>query len=214
MTPIKDYPKLKSPYIRTDINGKHVCTPEIEPGYEWLFDPGVCAVDKLHGTNICVHIQGGHIEAIDNRDTRVIQSCFLPTKGNGSKFLIGVLNACDKGWLSEDGSHYGELIGPTINDNIHQAPTYLFVPFDHLRKKYHWHSWVQNKYPKDFNSISEWFKTLPSLFTQRVLGKEVMAEGLVFYHPDGRKCKLRRDMFDWYDGKGHKEKLLRNENGL
>jgi hypothetical protein len=34
--------------------------------------------------------------------------------------------------------------------------------------------------------------------TEKVFKKQVLAEGLVFCHPDGRMAKLRRDMFDWY----------------
>jgi hypothetical protein len=200
MKEIIDYPKLHSPFVKEN----HKVIDKLEEGFEWLYEPGVCAVDKLHGTNLCVTIEGGHIETIDNRTTRVCKSCFIPIKGNANKFLIGVLNACNRGWLTEDGTHYGELIGPDINGNIHGTSDYLFVPFSHLHRKYHWHSWVQNKYPKNFQSISDWFKELPSLFSKNVFGKEVLAEGLVFYHPNGRKCKLRRDMFDWYDGDNHK----------
>lgn len=199
--PIIDFPKLKSPFIRHE--GK--VTPEFEPGYEWLYDRGVCAVDKLHGTNICVHVSDGELDAIDNRDTRIIQNGTITLKGNGLKFLTGVINAAQR-WKLEDGHHYGELIGPDINSNLHGASDYLFVPFNYLRNKCHWHSWVQNKYPKDFNSISEWFKELPSLFSKRIYGKDVLAEGLVFYHPDGRMCKLRRDMYEWYSGEKHKQK--------
>lgn len=206
MNQVKDFPKLKSPFIRaTNEKGDWCVTDKIEPGYEWIFEKGVRAVDKLHGTNICVNIQGGVLETIDNRTSRVITSCNIPIKGNSSKFLIGVMNACDRGWLTEDGVYYGELIGPDINKNLHKTDQYLFVPFNYLSEKYHWHSWIQNKYPKDFNSISEWFKELPSLFSERIFKEKVLAEGLVFYHPDGRMAKLRRDMFDWFKGERHKE---------
>ena len=29
------------------------------------------------------------------------------------------------------------------------------------------------------------------------------AEGIIFYSPEGRMAKLRRDMFDWYQGRRH-----------
>lgn len=207
MIPIVDYPKLHSPFVRVETPGRRasIVIDQIAEGFEWFYDRGVVAVDKLHGTNICVNIAGGLIESIDNRDTRIIQSCFLKTNGIGCKLLMGVLNAGNRGWLPKDGKVYGELVGPDINQNIHKSDNYLFVPFDYLRSKCHWHSWVQNKYPKNFQAISDWFKELPSLFSDRVFGQKVMAEGLVFYHPDGRRCKLRRDMFDWFTGKGHKE---------
>lgn len=203
--PIIDFPKIKSPFIRkNNEKGDYVVTSEIEPGYEWIFDKGVTAVDKLHGTNICVNISDKHLDSIDNRSTRVMQNGTIPTKGNVTKFIVGVMNACNR-WSIEDGKYYGELIGPDINGNLHSTPEYLFVPFNYLRSKCHWHSWVQNKYPKDFNSISEWFKELPSLLSKRLFDKNVLAEGLIFYHADGRMAKLRRDMFDWYKGERHKE---------
>ena len=38
--------------------------------------------------------------------------------------------------------------------------------------------------------------------------EDIKAEGLVFYHPDGKRmAKLRRDMFDWYKGDRHKSDL-------
>ncbi len=203
MQPVINFPKIQCPFKRINVGKRYIITDEIEPGYEWVFEPGVRAIDKLHGTNVCVNIQGGVLESIDNRTNRVIQSCNIPINGNGCNFMIGVMNSCNRHWLYEDGRHYGEMIGPDINKNIHAADSYYFVPFRYLGEKCHWHSWIQNKYPKDFNSISEWFKELPSLFSERIFKKTVLAEGLVFYGPNGKMAKLRRDMFEWYDGEEH-----------
>jgi RNA ligase len=212
--PIADFPKLYSPFHR-DLRDndpkkkKSRLTSEIEPGFEWIFEQGVRAVDKLHGTNICVTFSQGHVVSIDNRKNRILDDPIqirLTHSKDASRMLAGVMNGLERGFiLNASGRVYGELIGPTYNDNIHLAPCPIFVPFDYLKEHCHWHSWLDNKYPKTFESISDWFKDLPSLFTKQKFGKEVMAEGLVFYHPDGRMAKLRRDMFDWYKGKGHKE---------
>ena len=62
------------------------------------------------------------------------------------------------------------------------------------------------KYPKTFESMSEWFKELMPLYALRTNGKDEVCpfvEGIVFTHPDGRMAKLRRDMFDWYEGRRH-----------
>jgi hypothetical protein len=32
-------------------------------------------------------------------------------------------------------------------------------------------------------------------------------EGIVFTHPDGRMAKIRKDMFEWFKGKRHKEDI-------
>jgi hypothetical protein len=206
---IRDFPKIKSPFKRVhNAKGHYVVTPEIEEGCEWIFEDNVRAVDKLHGTNICVHFRNGHVVAIDNRSTRIMQEpiAILGKKhGQRTRFLLGLLHSAEREWLDPfvDGPVYGELIAPDINTNLHEVPYPLFVPFSYLYDKCHWKSWIKNKYPKDFESISNWFKELTSLFTERVFKRQLLAEGLVFCHPDGRMAKLRRDMFDWYEGPRH-----------
>ena len=39
----------------------------------------------------------------------------------------------------------------------------------------------------------------------RQKGITQFAEGVVFYSQEGRMAKLRRDMFDWFKGRSHKE---------
>lgn len=199
--PVKDYPKLQCPYVRVKTpDNRYLVTTEVNEGYEWVFGDGVRAVDKLDGTNVCVHVRGGEVVAVDNRSTR---KDILRVKGNkwGAAALEGVAGAMSRKWIWENGDHYGELIGPIINGNHHGLDRHLFVPFDYLWEKCHWISWVTNKYPKTYDSISLWFQhDLISLFNKRIKLPQVMAEGVIFYHPDGRRAKLRRDMFEWYDG--------------
>lgn len=203
MNEIIDFPKIKSPFIRETISGRYIVTPKIEPGYEWVFeDSGVKAVDKLHGTNICVFLDNGVVKSIDNRITRILENPYIHARmdKNAARAVMGVLNALKKNWIPNiDGRIYGELIAPDINGNIHGVNSPYFVPFDYLNKKCHWTSWVRNDYPKTFESISEWFKELPSLFCKR-MNLDGNAEGLIFLHPDGRRAKLRKDMFQWYKG--------------
>jgi len=164
---IIDYPKIKCPFVRKKINGRYLVTPEIEEGYEWVFkDPGVKAVDKLHGTNICVIVEGGVVQAIDNRTTRVVSSPRISTTIDVhiSRMIQGVIKSIEKGYIKVDGRIYGELIGPKINGNIHVVSGPIFVPFYYLESKCHWRSWIKNQYKKDFDTISEWFKELTSLY--------------------------------------------------
>ena len=198
-----DYPKIKSPFVRKMINGKYLATPEVEEGYLWVFeDEGVFAVDKLHGTNLCVIFEDGILQSIDNRATRIIPDpCISANMNtNESRMVEGVINAISKKWIDNNftGRIYGELVGPTVNGNLHNLTQHYFVPFDYLYNHCHWKTWVANKYPKTFDSIKEWFKELPSLFTKRMTKEFDLAEGLVFYHQDGqRKAKLRIDFFDY-----------------
>lgn len=201
---IKDFPKLYSPFVRQTINNNYIVTPNIDEDYSWVFGDGVRAVDKLNGTNICLRIEKGNISRLFNRTTEKFILNVNQTRWEGAA-MEGIANAIQRGWLSrKDGDCYGELIGEIFNDNPHKIQGHLFVPFDYLRSKCHWHSWANNKYPKDFETISEWFKELPSLFNIRLKLPDIKAEGLVFYHYDGRQAKLRRDMFDWYRGDKHK----------
>ena len=202
---MKNFPKLHSPFIRETINGNYVVTSKIDSDYSWVFEKGVRAVDKLDGTNVGIRIEKGKIKRVFNRETEKFIMNINQTKWEGA-CMEGLANAIQRGWLKvEDGDYYGELIGEIFNSNPHKIQGHLFVPFNYLQEKCHWYSWIRDTYPKDFETISEWFKELPSLFNQRLKLPEIKAEGLVFHHPDGRMAKLRRDMFDWFKGNGHKE---------
>ena len=206
----QDMPKLESPFVRKLINGEYVVTPEINPGYEWVFDdPTVLAIEKLHGTNVSIIIENGQISSIWNRTERIPFFC------KGKRFILeGLLEAHERGYTElPDGQWFGELIGPKVNGNPYQLEKHLWIPFatqarDHLAYK----SW--GKYPKTFESISGWFQTLMPLFGYKTHGKEKVekesekygfVEGVVFTHPDGRMAKLRKDMFPWFKGRRHND---------
>ena len=207
---MKDMPKLESPYMRKEINGDYVVTPEINPGYAWVFeDESVMAIEKLHGTNVSIVIENGIVTSIWNRTERII-----PFVTNSKNYIVkGVLESFERGYIGMlgDGQHFGELIGEKVNGNPYHIVGHLWIPFktyaqEHLRYK----SW--GKYSKDFETISRWFQNdLLPLYTLRKYGKDFdkhFVEGIVFTHPDGRMAKLRRDMFDWWFKEGgiaHKE---------
>ena len=201
MIKIIDMPKLESPFIRKIINGNYVVIDEIRPEYEWVFnDNKVMAIEKLHGTNVSIVIQDGVITGVWNRTERV------PFFNKGKKYIIeGLLNSYERGYTEflADGQHFGELIGKKINGNPYKINGHLWIPFEtfcqnHLCFK----SW--GKYPKTYNAISDWFKTLMPLYSLMTNNdKNGFIEGIVFTHPDGRMAKLRKDMFDWFEGKRH-----------
>lgn len=200
---IIDMPKLHSPFLRSiNSNGDYVCIPQIAEGYEWVFeDESVMAIEKLHGSNVSIMITDGVITAVWNRTERI------PFFNKGKKWIIeGILNSYERGYIEflGDGQHFGELIGPKVNGNPYKLTEHLWIPFkgycqEHLRYK----SW--GKYPKDFNTISEWFKELQPLYMMKRGIKDGFVEGIVFTHPDGRMAKLRKDMFDWFSGPRHKK---------
>lgn len=198
-------PKIKSPFVRKEINGRYIVTDKIESGYEWVFENDkVMALEKLHGTNVSIVIVEGNVTEVYNRTERI------PFINKGKGYIIeGLLKSKNRGYLEflGDGQHFGELIGKKVNGNPYKIDGHIWIPFEtyaqnHLRYK----SW--GKYPKDFKSISEWFeKNLFSLFSSIRGNRNGFVEGVVFTLPtsDGYKfAKLRRDMFSWYKGKGHK----------
>lgn len=203
---MKNMPKLDSPFIREMTKSGYIVKDEINPGYEWVFeDESVMAIEKLHGTNVSINIQDGIITGVWNRTERI------PFFNKTKSFIIeGLLNSYQKGYIEflKDGQHFGELIGPRVSSNregvndLYNLQKNIWIPFasygqKHLRYK----CW--GKYPKTFESISDWFKELMPLYNMRKGHKDGFVEGIVFTHPDGRMAKLRRDMFDWFKGKRH-----------
>jgi hypothetical protein len=196
----RDMPKIQSPFAREMRDGVYVVTPQIEPGFEWVFtDPAVLAVEKLDGTNVSVVMKEGKLVALTNR----MNLCPCDTL-DVNRFIQGVRNWIAKGHtLPREGQHFGELVGAQIQQNFLKLDIPLWYPFDYLKEKAAYRSY--HKYPKTFDNISAWFKEgLFSLMYQRLHdGEKQPPEGIVFWHPDGRMAKLRRDMFDWYDGPRH-----------
>ena len=202
---ITNMPKLESPFIRKEIDGEYVCIDEITEGYEWVFeDESVMAIEKLHGTNVSIQIQDGIIVGIWNRTERV------PFFNKGKAHIVqGILESYKKGYMEflSDGQHFGELIGEKVNGNPYQIKGNLWIPFEGYGQKHlKYKCW--GKYPKDFKTISGWFKELLPLYSSMKGDREGFVEGVVFTHPDGRMAKLRCDMFDWFEGQSsHRRKI-------
>ena len=196
-------PKLGCPFIRKEINGAYVVTPEIDPDYQWVFDePGVKAVEKLDGTNVSVLVENGEVTQIYNRKNRV-------GFWSGSPIVSCLLNSAEKKWLNfKDGQYFGEAMGEKIQANPLKLKDRLWMPFERAESKLMYTSFY--KHDRTFENWSGWFKDyLFSLMAQKYAEDKkttkVMAEGVVFYHPDGiRMAKLRRNSFDWYKGDRHK----------
>lgn len=196
-------PKLECPFVRKLMsNGDYIVTSEIKKGYNWVFeDESVMAIEKLHGTNVSIVIIEGQVIEVYNRTQRI------PFINKGKKWIIeGLLNSKERGYLEllGDGQHFGELIGPKVNGNPYKLKEHIWIPFETFAQKHlRYKSW--GKYPKDFKTISNWFKELIPLYSSMVNGEEgrknSFVEGIVFTHPDGRMAKLRKNMFKWYKEK-------------
>ena len=210
MEKIRDMPKLECPFVRKMMGNDYIVIDEIVKGMEWVFeDESVMAIEKLHGTNVSILIQEGVVVAVFNRTERI------PFINKGKSWIIkGILNSKKRGYLEflGDGQHFGELIGERVNGNPYKLDEHLWIPFGGFCQKHlKYKCW--GKYPKTFDSISKWFKELMPLYTSMKGDREGFVEGIVFTHPDGRMAKLRRDMFDWFKGEGHKKKIKEGTQG-
>ena len=164
------------------------------------------AIEKLDGTCISIKLIQNTVTRIFNRGNRIQ---FIPK--DNQHIIEGILNSKKKGYIEflKDGQHFGELIGPKVNGNPYKLTEHIWIPFETFAQKHlRYKSW--GKYPKDFQTISDWFKELIPLYISMKGDREGFVEGVVFTHPDGRMAKLRRDMFDWYfkdnlKARGHKQ---------
>lgn len=204
---VNDFPKIESPFVREETDEGYYVTPEINEGYEWVFeDDEVLAVEKLHGTNVCVRLVDGRVTGVWNRKERIPRF----SKDQGHKYINdGVLESLNRGYVDRlsDGLQYGEVIGEKFHNNPYDIEGHIWIPFEWLKEKCHYRSW--GDYPKDYETISRWFKEdlIPMFYArwhglsfEEVVERDEFIEGLVFHHPDGRMAKLRKDMFPWYGG--------------
>ena len=213
-TKIRDFEKLESPFERKEVKGKYVSIPKFREEYKWIFDEKICnCSEKFDGTNVSILIRDGVITSCWNRTER------LPFFNKGKKFIIeGLLNSYEKGYMEflGDGQHFGELIGTKLQGNPYEIEGHLWLPFKRIREKYEYKFWWNfvkeldlkedlNNCPKLLDEFSELFKVLKSRwFITHGVKEERFAEGMVFYNKEtGEMCKLRRDMFDWFEGKQH-----------
>lgn len=195
MVEVRDMPKLESPFVREMVNGQYVVTSVINPEMEWVFkDESVICTEKLDGTNVSIIVENGVITSIWNRTNRIPFFC------KGKSFIIeGLLESFERGYCElQDGQWFGELIGPRVNGNPYKLKKHLWIPFKTYAKEHlMYKSW--GKYPKDFQTISEWLKVdIFSLYMRRTVDEKIFPEGIVFVQPStGKMAKLRRDMFPW-----------------
>lgn len=213
---IRDFPKLHSPFKRDHENGAYLVQPEINPGYEWVFQDtdNVKAVEKLHGSNVSVVIKDGDVvEAYTRVGEEDIQKVD-PYKPNHQRIAEGIAKAVRLDYFKgyPDGQHFGEIIGEKFHGNPYDIDGHIFVPFRRLREKVHFYSY--GEHGTSYEDIRSWFKDgLTPLFYSKWHGlsfdeaeEQGFIEGVVFYHTEtGQQSKLRLDMFDFYEGKRHKQ---------
>lgn len=220
------FPKIESPFERkNNKNGEYVVYDKVNNKLSNFVNWK--AVEKLDGTNSAVKLKDGEVHKVYTRhgDKSMNEVDEYGNK-NHQRISRGVQECVNRGWIEgyEDGIYYGEVVGEKIQGNPYNLSGYLFVPFEWARENLQYKSW--GKYPQDFDSISQWFKEdLFSLFYAKIHGTSLekasvsngtFCEGIMFVNPHveapyskenppnaDNYAKLRRDMFEWYEGERH-----------
>jgi len=219
------FPKVDSPFKRHENdNGEYVVYDKQNTDLSGWREYE--AVEKLDGTNCAVYVERGEVvDAFARTGDKSMNYVEPYGSTNHQRITRAVQNSVDRGYTDglADGYHYGETVGPKFNGNPHELDELLFIPFEWLREECSYNSW--GEYPQDFKTISEWFKEdLFSLFYSKMHGVSLQeasvsngtfCEGVMFTadvptaydHTEPPQAtdyaKLRRDMFEWYDGQRH-----------
>jgi len=219
------FPKIESPFERHENDsGEYVVYDEVNTDVanftEWE------AVEKLDGTNCAVYVERGEVvDAFTRMGDKSMNYVDPYGSTNEQRVARAVQNSVSRGYTDglSEGFHYGETVGPKIQGNPHELDELLFIPFAWLRDKCSYNSW--GEYPQDFETISGWFEDdLFSLFYSKMHGVSLQeasvsngtfCEGIMFTAdvpnsydqnakpPKHAYAKLRRDMFEWYEGQRH-----------
>lgn len=209
---VYNFPKLESPFVRKEINGRYVCTDELDERFSWIFTGSAIAVEKLDGSNLHLVVEEGR-PSLYTRNGLSLE--FLSKEGN--RFANGIIKAVENNIfgnkeLSCRGANnfYGELVGPDINEGAYGMDHYIWYPFKFLAENRAFKFWPKSieamnagSSHEKYEFISDIFKGLRSLEKRKwmadkikpqpvdentVFGKaaegNLACEGMVFYNND------------------------------
>jgi hypothetical protein len=168
--------------FQRNYDGDRLVRDEVVPGAEWVVAGEGVATRKWDGT--CCKVECGKLfKRYDAKRGRTPPVGFIPAQedpdevtGHWPGWLpVGIgpadmwhiqalLNRPKGGWA--DGTY--ELCGPKIGGNPEKLPYHVLIR--------HGTDYVDA--PRTFDALREWFKT-------------VDLEGVVWWHPDGRKVKIK-----------------------
>jgi len=180
--------------IYTEHGRKGEILNKIRPENEWINDEGVRATRKYDGS-ACAVIDGKLYKRLDckiNKETGEYKKpvpkgaipCQEPDKITGHHphwVLCSEDNPADKYFIEafdllqnkQDGTY--ELCGLKVNENNEKLANHILIP-----------------HGKDELQLTDFsFKTIKDYLSD----KDNDIEGIVFWHPDGRKCKIRKADF-------------------
>jgi hypothetical protein len=161
-------------------NGKLV-TERVTPGCEWVLAGEGIATRKWDGT--CCMVRGGKLYKRITWDAQKgpappewLHHDFDPAQRSGHGWLP--VGPGPEDWMhrlatipEQDGTY--ELCGPKIGDNAEHQDGYVLIPHGvHLFEHF------DHAPARTFAGLREW-----------LTGKDL--EGIVFWHPDGRRAKIK-----------------------
>lgn len=184
--------KKISTLFKKDPNDLGRVINEVNPENEWVFtDEGVRPTRKFDGT-ACAIIEGSLYKRYDVKRGKQVPSLAIPCQdpdpitghwphwvkcevGNpADKFHVeGYRNLIEENYTPQDGTY--ELVGPKVQGNPEGFEKHTLV----LHGAYELQGLI---YPMTFENLRNYLEV-------------VSIEGIVFHHPDGRMCKIRKSDF-------------------
>ena len=185
--------KIPTMFQRSQEN-RWLVIPVITPGCEWVTDGEGYTFEKLDGMNVRITVRNGDAVRLEKRRNPskpqkragILDPWYVDTMADEDKHLYTAYRNTITG-LWPDGEHCCEAIGPKIQGNPLDLAEPTCVPVD-LRATPDNALDVPRK-PKD---LCVYVEDMTSVFTGT---RRVLAEGIVFHHPDGRRAKIKRKDF-------------------
>jgi hypothetical protein len=193
--------KIPTLFLRDPVNPGHV-TREVHPDCEWVLRGEGVATRKRDGTNIRVHVRDGRCELVEKRknpSAEAKEAGEAPGYVKAERFepndkhIFAAVEATDfSTW--PDGAWPVEALGPKIQGGRESdTPTLYAFSLPALTGPCAIEVIHNRNALRTYDTIRDFLAT-------------AWIEGIVFHHPDGRRCKVKRkDMgFAWPVARGVK----------
>lgn len=168
--------------FKRDYDGNRQIINEYVPESTWVNEPGVIATKKFDGT--CCMVEGDKIyKRYDAKHGKTPPEGFIPAQekdevtGHQPGWLLCSIDRPEDKYFFQadkpavDGTY--ELVGEKVQGNPEHEVGHRFVKHG---------SYVYNNVPTTFNEIKRYLEPLDT-------------EGIVWHHPDGRMCKVKKKDF-------------------
>lgn len=125
------YPKISSPFKRTDAKSKTVNLEVfIDETTKLLSEIGFYATEKIDGCNLNVIYDGNEISVKGHTDKTVWNNDVLIWLENTFINNNAFIQMCEQKFGEKSVCFHGELIGPKIQSNLYKLENYKFICFD------------------------------------------------------------------------------------